>query len=327
MTIDEQATESTATALQAYWVDPEEIAAYKTVARYFPEEAHKTDKRGGVDIMYVEGETVISRLNEAFAYGWDFTIVDGGINEDADECWVRGRLTIWRRVTERTTVLADDGAGNRISQTTTYTERLVPVPREQYGSQKIKRSRSSGKPLDIGFDMKGAGTDALKKCASLHGVALYLWNKEERAMMEMLIREMKEDQRQNGNGQQQGDDQNGNGQQRRFPRANRPAGRADNGQQAPQPIRINGLEMPPGFQMPFQIVMTGRGENDCHAKECVEGLDPDTLYNIGGAEPKPGSYVIKRSKEEAGCVLCVSHTGTWVRAKQAAKTASVGQAA
>jgi len=42
----------------------------------------------------------------------------------------------------------------------------------------VKRSRSSGTPLDIGFDLKGAATDALKKCASLIGVALYLWKKE-----------------------------------------------------------------------------------------------------------------------------------------------------
>jgi hypothetical protein len=32
--------------------------------------------------------------------------------------------------------------------------------------------------MDIGFDLKGAATDALKKCASLVGVGLYLWKKE-----------------------------------------------------------------------------------------------------------------------------------------------------
>ena len=52
------------------------------------------------------------------------------------------------------------------------------MTRQQFGSQKIKRSRSSGTPLDIGFDLKGASTDALKKCASLIGVGLYLWKKE-----------------------------------------------------------------------------------------------------------------------------------------------------
>ena len=50
--------------------------------------------------------------------------------------------------------------------------------RQQFGSQKIKRSRANSNPLDIGFDLKGATTDALKKCASLLGVGLYLSKKE-----------------------------------------------------------------------------------------------------------------------------------------------------
>jgi hypothetical protein len=51
------------------------------------------------------------------------------------------------------------------------------VTRQQFGSQKIKRSRSTGVPLDLGFDLKGASTDAMKKCASWLGVGLYLSRK------------------------------------------------------------------------------------------------------------------------------------------------------
>ena len=54
----------------------------------------------------------------------------------------------------------------------------VTATRQQFGSQKIKRARQTGNPLDIGFDLKGAATDALKKCASLVGVGLYLSRKE-----------------------------------------------------------------------------------------------------------------------------------------------------
>lgn len=318
--------------VQADWVEEGERRSYEIASRHFPEDLHRTDKRGGVDIMYLEGETIISRLNEAFVYGWDFEILEDGINEDADECWARGRMTIWRKVTERTVVVTEDvdGEDKKITRrVTTHVERLVPVRREQYGSQKIKRARSSGKPLDIGFDLKGAGTDCLKKCASLHGVALYLWNKEERAMMEHAMAEMQEEKRQNGDGQQ------GEGQQKRFNRlGNRPSGgkTEGNGQQGgqgtqPRQIKINGIEMPLGFAMPFQLVMTGRGENDCHAKDCVEGINPSDNYNIGSGEPKPGTYVLKRSNEEAGCTLCVQHTGIWVRAKQMAKQATANQAA
>jgi hypothetical protein len=84
--------------------------------------------------------------------GWNFTVKDHSIHAEADEVWVLGALaaTIEGR----------------------------PVTREQFGSQKIRRSRASGAPIDIGFDLKGAATDAMKKCAMLPGVGLYLSKKE-----------------------------------------------------------------------------------------------------------------------------------------------------
>ncbi len=112
-----------------------------------------TDIRGGVELTYVTGEQATTRLNETLGFlNWSFRIVEHGIHAEADECWALGELTVM--LEGRT------------------------VTRQQFGSQKIKRSRASGTPLDIGFDLKGAATDALKKCASLIGVALYLWKKE-----------------------------------------------------------------------------------------------------------------------------------------------------
>ena len=111
------------------------------------------DLRGGVELEYITGEQATSRLNEGLGFhNWSFRVIEHGIHAEADECWVLGEMAA--------TV---DGK--------TFT-------RQQFGSQKIKRSRSSGTPLDVGFDLKGAATDALKKCASLIGVALYLWKKE-----------------------------------------------------------------------------------------------------------------------------------------------------
>jgi hypothetical protein len=112
------------------------------------------DLRGGVELEYITGEQVTSRLNEELGFlAWSFTIREHGIHAEADECWVLGELTI-------------EIGGRQMAV------------RQQFGSQKIKRSRSSGMPLDIGFDLKGAATDALKKCASQVGVGLYLWKKE-----------------------------------------------------------------------------------------------------------------------------------------------------
>jgi hypothetical protein len=111
------------------------------------------DVRGGVQLEYITGEQCISRLNEVLGVaGWSFTIREHGINAEADEAWVLGEIA------------ANFGG--------------AMVVRQQFGSQKLKRSRSSGSPLDIGFDLKGAATDALKKCAMLLGVGLYLSKKE-----------------------------------------------------------------------------------------------------------------------------------------------------
>ncbi len=125
---------------------------YEKLAAPF-EETHK-DVRGGVQLEYITGEQCITRLNETLGVaGWSFTIREHGINPEADEAWVLARLE------------ANFGG--------------TMVVREQFGSQKIKRSRASGVPLDIGFDLKGAATDALKKCAMQLGVGLYLSKKEQ----------------------------------------------------------------------------------------------------------------------------------------------------
>ncbi len=111
------------------------------------------DTRGGIELEYITGERAVTRLNEVLGVGgWSFRVLQHGFNEEADEIWVLAELQAMI-----------DG---------------TPIVRQQFGSQKVKRSRSSGSPLDIGFDLKGATTDALKKCASLIGVGLYLSRKE-----------------------------------------------------------------------------------------------------------------------------------------------------
>jgi hypothetical protein len=132
-------------------VEPAEAELYSRLATQF--DVTFRDLRGGVELEYITGEQCVSRLNQELGFlAWSFRVLEHGIHAEADECWVLGELTV--TVEGRT------------------------VTRQQFGSQKVKRSRSSGTPLDIGFDLKGAATDALKKCASLVGVGLYLWKKE-----------------------------------------------------------------------------------------------------------------------------------------------------
>lgn len=126
---------------------PADHALYQQLAAPF--DVTFTDVRGGVELTYITGEQVASRLNDTLGFlSWTFRVLEHGIHAEADECWALGELTA--TVGDRT------------------------VTRQQFGSQKVKRSRASGIPLDIGFDLKGASTDAMKKCASLIGVGLYL---------------------------------------------------------------------------------------------------------------------------------------------------------
>lgn len=108
---------------------------------------------GGQD--YITGEQVTSRLNEVLGFdGWSFTVLQHGYNDEADELWALGEMIVHG---ERTVV------------------------RQQFGSQKPNRyssGQNSGRIIDLGFDLKGAATDALKKCASLIGVGLSLHEKD-----------------------------------------------------------------------------------------------------------------------------------------------------
>jgi recombination DNA repair RAD52 pathway protein len=105
--------------------------------------------RGGKRVSYVEGGYVISKLNEAFSpLGWEFEIVEHGTterkneNSSEGEVWVRGKITI-----------IDHKNNWRVSKT-------------QFGQHPIHKN------VPMGDALKAAGTDALKKCASMLGIAL-----------------------------------------------------------------------------------------------------------------------------------------------------------
>lgn len=100
-------------------------------------------KKGNATLTYVPASEVIDRLNACLGVSqWSFACETA----HADESYVvvKGRLTV------------PGGA--------TY---------EQYGGQVVNKKKD-GNPLDLGDDFKGAASDALKKCAQMIGVGLYL---------------------------------------------------------------------------------------------------------------------------------------------------------
>ena len=122
--------------------------------------------KGGGKWQYVTGTYFKKVLNLMFGWNWDFEIMDEIVNLEAAQVIIKGRLTV------RT--------GN------------ATIVRMQYGRQDLKFKNdylkddagnnvldANGRakkfkttiPLDLGNDLKGAATDALKKCASELGIA------------------------------------------------------------------------------------------------------------------------------------------------------------
>jgi hypothetical protein len=148
MTISNGQADSPATSDRI--VDPRKL--YTLLSAPFDPVFH--DVRGSRQIEYLTGEQVISRLNRLLGFEtWSFRVLEHGVEPEADEVWVLGELRVV-------------GFGGE------------PVVRQQFGSQRIMRSRDRGSPLELGDDLKAAATDCLKKCATLIGVGLYLSRKD-----------------------------------------------------------------------------------------------------------------------------------------------------
>ena len=117
-----------------------------------PAQIKQREGRKGKMLDYLECHTIITRLNEAFNGAWSFEVVDYKSMEG--EVIVHGKLS----------------AGGQVKQ--------------QFGSNAIDRfatGENAGKPVSIGDDLKAAASDALKKCATLFGIGLELYEKKGQA--------------------------------------------------------------------------------------------------------------------------------------------------
>lgn len=109
--------------------------------------------KGGKSFRYVTQAWVTRQLNLAFGWAWSFEVTAWQMfpAENPAEVFVQGRLTV-------------------------HTPR-GDLTKEQFGQSDVKRS--GGAIMSIGDDLKSAASDALKKCASLLGVALDLYEKDD----------------------------------------------------------------------------------------------------------------------------------------------------
>lgn len=110
-------------------------------------EASQIKKRRGpfgADLDYVEAADVIRRLNQAFDGEWSFEIMEH--EQMFDEVVVLGKLT------------------------------AQGISKSQFGNHQITKAKKDGAVVNIGFDLKAAASDCLKKCATHFGVALHLYS-------------------------------------------------------------------------------------------------------------------------------------------------------
>ncbi len=105
--------------------------------------------RGGKKVKFIEGGYVTNKLNQIFGpINWSFKIIDRGEstrkteNNAEGEVWVYGELTIHDH------------------------KRKIEVTKGQSGQHPVHKN------VPIGDAYKSAGTDCLKKCASLFGIGL-----------------------------------------------------------------------------------------------------------------------------------------------------------
>jgi len=109
---------------------------------FTPEQIRQRKGRNGL-LDYVEGHSVIQRLNEALEGAWSFEIVHHEIREE--EVLVIGRLS------------------------------AEGITKMAFGGSQVTRERESGALISISDDLKSAATDCLKKCATFLGVGLHLY--------------------------------------------------------------------------------------------------------------------------------------------------------
>jgi hypothetical protein len=130
---------------------PEEIMEKQirtALAAPFPEESVKK-RRGsfGKPVNFVCGSAVVARLNDCFDGDWSFAIVEHRVLSTG-EVLVHGKLT------------------------------ALGIIKEAFGKAAPAISRETGEVLSEADAYKAAATDSLKKCATMLGVAAYLYADE-----------------------------------------------------------------------------------------------------------------------------------------------------
>lgn len=135
----------------------------------------KRQGKGGQIWDYVQTGYAIETLNRVFGYLWSFEVVTS--LEEAAKMAGSGTVVVKGRLT----VLLPDGR---------------TIVKEQFGRCEVKFKKGTKDFLDFGNDVKGAASDALKKCASEFGLFRDIYHKddfEEKRVISVDEKQQRED--------------------------------------------------------------------------------------------------------------------------------------
>jgi hypothetical protein len=136
--------------MQKSWIKQGQLL--QMLSRTPASHVHERPGKGGQTWSYVTGNYVMKVLNYVFGWNWDFEIITQEVLEK--QVITTGKLTV------------RSPKGDVIVKT-------------QVGRADIKYKQGTKETLDLGNDYKASATDALKKCASMLGVASDIYGKEE----------------------------------------------------------------------------------------------------------------------------------------------------
>lgn len=141
--------------------------SYQELSSPFPPEMERELRKGGTSLTYIPVSEVITRLNKVLGVeAWSMRIISCERDRiDAD--FIVAHVTL-------DAILVNDKGEH------------VMVHRDGIGGQKIKRTKQ-GDIVDLGDEMKGAVSDALKKAAQTLGIGLYLARSEDAMEIEEVI--------------------------------------------------------------------------------------------------------------------------------------------
>lgn len=132
---------------------------YGPLSEAFPQEMERTLNKGGTNLTYIPVSEVINRMNKVLGVeNWSFTVTS----------WQQLGTSIVAHVSVKATING------------------IEVTRDGVGGQKVKMNKQ-GEPVDIGDEVKGAVSDALKKAVQTLGVGLYLARSDEAMEIEMAM--------------------------------------------------------------------------------------------------------------------------------------------